>query len=154
MTLVIVFELSYALVVGFIPAASTFSAPRSPRRPVSLLSSCSYVCPIARAAASWRSPGNNCWQTAYVASTSLSDRLSESSLSRAKAGPIDMGGGYPASPIISKVLSHDSGSVKTSHKILARSLRLILPTATSPCEKTGRAPSGHLSFSPHGLTMQ
>jgi uncharacterized protein (DUF58 family) len=49
--LIISFVSFYAL-VGAMPAAPTFSFPRSPSRPVSPLSSCSYVCPIASAAAS------------------------------------------------------------------------------------------------------
>lgn len=50
----------YYLLVGIKLTLERSSLPRSPKRPVSPTSNCSYVCPIANAAESCISPGNNC----------------------------------------------------------------------------------------------
>eukprot|EP00540_Astrosyne_radiata_P009414 CAMPEP_0116857268 /NCGR_PEP_ID=MMETSP0418-20121206/20445_1 /TAXON_ID=1158023 /ORGANISM="Astrosyne radiata, Strain 13vi08-1A" /LENGTH=72 /DNA_ID=CAMNT_0004490905 /DNA_START=73 /DNA_END=291 /DNA_ORIENTATION=- len=69
----------------------------------------------------------------YVALTdSKEGGPSLSSERRAKAGPMENAGGYPATVSTSNVFPVASGSESTSTRTVARSSRVIRPAATSP----------------------
>ena len=61
---------------------------------------------------------------------------------------------YPSIENPSNVFPDASGVSIQSARIVATSLRLIRPTATSPWLKIGLDPEGQLSFNPVGLKMQ
>jgi hypothetical protein len=61
---------------------------------------------------------------------------------------------YPSIENPSNVFPDASGVSIQSARIVATSLRLIRPTATSPWLKIGLDPEGQLSFNPVGLKIQ